>query len=158
MTGRRAAFKSAKIDVRTPKTLGRRSLGARQAMNAKPEFKTFQLKQLGPVMLVQPVEAEIVSRNLINDLSDDLLELVKSRQPKHLVLSLKRVTRYSSEAIGGLIRVVRRVKAYGGQMKLCMNEDFRDLFKVTHLDGTLFDIYDTESEAVAAFFEAGDLL
>lgn len=127
-------------------------------MNAKPEFKTFQLKQLGPVTLVQPVEAEIVSRNLINDLSDDLLALVNTQQPKHLVLSLKRVTRYSSEAIGGLIRVVRRVRAYGGQMKLCMNEDFRDLFRVTHLDGTLFDIYDTESEAVAAFFETGDLL
>ena len=127
-------------------------------MNAKPEFTTFQIKQLGPVTLVQPVEAEIVSRNLINDLSDDLLELVNTQKPKHLVLSLKRVTRYSSEAIGGLIRVVRRVKTYGGQMKLCMNEDFRDLFKVTHLDGTLFDIYDTESEAVAACFEAGDLL
>ena len=127
-------------------------------MNAKRESKTFQLKQLGPVTLVQPVEAEIVSRNLINDLSDDLLELVNTQKPKHLVLSLKRVTRYSSEAIGGLIRVVRRVKAYGGQMKLCMNEDFRDLFRVTHLDGTLFDIYDTESEAVAAFFEGGDLL
>ncbi len=125
-------------------------------MAAKSDYKTFKIKQLGPVTLVQPVEPEIVARNLINDLSDDLLELVKSQKPKHLVLSLKRVTRYSSEAIGGMIRVVRRVKDYGGQMKLCMNEDFRDLFKVTHLDGTLFDIYDTESEAVAAFFEEGE--
>ena len=127
-------------------------------MNAKPEFKNFKLKQLGPVTLVQPVESEIVSRNLINDLSDDLLELVRTQQPKYLVLSLKPVTRYSSEAIGGLIRVVRRVKDYGGQMKLCMNEDFRELFKVTHLDGTLFDIYDSESEAVAAFFDDVDLI
>lgn len=120
-----------------------------------PDFKTFDIKQVGPVVLIQPRELEIVGRNLINDLADDLVEYVQKEKPTAIVVSLKRVTRYSSEAIGGLIRMERRVRAQGGRVKLCMNHELRELFKVTRLDGTLFDIYDSESDAVASFFEKG---
>jgi len=120
-----------------------------------PDFKSFDIKRVGPVVLVQPREPEIVRRNLINDLSDDLVQFVQEEKPQAIVLSLKRVSRYSSEAIGGLIRMERRVRASGGRVKLCMNADLRELFKVTHLDGTLFEIYDSESDAVASFFEKG---
>lgn len=119
------------------------------------EYKSFDYKQLGPVVLVQPREPEIVRRNLINDLSDDLVQFVEQQKPTALVLSLKRVARYSSEAIGGLIRLERRVRALGGRVKLCMNAELRELFKVTRLDGTLFEIYESESDAVASFFEKG---
>jgi hypothetical protein len=40
-------------------------------------------------------------------------------------------------------------------MKLCMNAEARELFRVTRLDGTVFEIYDSESDAVATFFEHG---
>jgi anti-sigma B factor antagonist len=119
------------------------------------EFKTFDAKQMGPVTLIQPREQEIVGRNLINDLADDLVEYVKEAKPGNVVVSLKRVTRYSSEAIGGLIRLERRVRAQGGRVKLCMNNELRELFRVTRLDGTLFEIYESESDAVASFFEKG---
>lgn len=117
--------------------------------------KSFEVKMVGPVALVQPRETEIVKRNLINDLADDLIEYVAAEKPTQMVLTLKRVTRYSSEAIGGLIRVERRMRAQGGRIKLCMNQELRELFKVTRLDGTLFEIYESESEAVASFFEKG---
>jgi anti-sigma B factor antagonist len=119
------------------------------------QFKSFEVKIVGPVALIQPRETEIVKRNLINDLADDLIEYVQQAKPTKVVLTLKRVTRYSSEAIGGLIRVERRVRAEGGRVKLCMNQELRELFKVTRLDGTLFEIYESESEAVASFFEKG---
>ena len=119
------------------------------------KYKSFEVKMVGPVALIQPRETEIVKRNLINDLSDDLIEYVQQEKPKQVVITLKRVTRYSSEAIGGLIRLERRVRAEGGRVKLCMNQEVRQLFQVTRLDGTLFDIYESESEAVASFFEKG---
>jgi anti-sigma B factor antagonist len=119
------------------------------------DFKTFEVKQVGPVTLIQPRELEIVGRNLINDLADDLIEYVRKEKPTNIVVSLKRVTRYSSEAIGGLIRMERRVRSEGGRVKLCMNDELRDLFKVTRLDGTLFEIFSSESDAVASFFEKG---
>jgi anti-sigma B factor antagonist len=126
-----------------------------QSERAMTQFKSFDVKLVGPVALIQPRETELVKRNLINDLSDDLIEYVKQEKPTKVVLTLKRVTRYSSEAIGGLIRLERRVRAEGGRVKLCMNQELRQLFQVTRLDGTLFDIFESESEAVASFFEKG---
>jgi anti-sigma B factor antagonist len=119
------------------------------------DFKSFSVKQLGPVALIQPREQEIVGRNLINDLADELVEYAQKEKPTNVVVSLKQVSRYSSEAIGGLIRLERRVRAQGGRVKLCMNKELRELFRVTRLDGTLFEIFESESEAVASFFEKG---
>lgn len=144
--------------VAKPVDFSRSIPGLRGARPQKPimsDFKSFEVKQVGPVALIQPREQELVRRNLINDLADDLIEFVQKEKPKCIVVSLKRVTRYSSEAIGGLIRMERRVRALGGRVKLSMNSDLRELFKVTRLDGTLFDIFESESDAVASFFEKG---
>lgn len=118
-------------------------------------FNTFEVKEIGPVTLVKPKDKDIVGRDRINQLSDELLEFVAAAKPLKLIMTLKHVTRYSSEAIGGLIRLDKMVNRYGGAMKLCMNAEARELFRVTRLDGTVFKIYDSESEAVATFFEHG---
>ena len=118
-------------------------------------LKSFEVKEVGPVTLIKPVESDLVERELINILSDELLEYIEKEKPKKVVFTLKHVTRYSSEAIGGLIEMERRVSIYGGQMKLSMDADVHELFRVTQLEDNLFDIYDTESDAVAAFFEHG---
>lgn len=118
-------------------------------------YRTFNVKAVGPVTLIKPVASDIVERELINILSDELLEYVAEQKPKNVVFTLKHVTRYSSEAIGGLIRMESQISRYGGVMKLCMDSDVRQIFKVTRLDGAVFDIYETESEAVASFFEHG---
>jgi anti-sigma B factor antagonist len=115
--------------------------------------KTFHVKQLGPVTLIHPREREIVGRNVINDLADDLIEFAQKEKPTSVVVSLNEVSRYSSEAIGGLIRLERRIRAQGGRVKLCMNKELRELFRVTRLDGTLFEIFESESDAVASFFD-----
>ncbi len=115
--------------------------------------KTFEVQQLGPVALIHPCEQEIIGRNVINDLADDLVAYAQKEKPTNLVVSLNRVSRYSSEAIGGLIRLERRIRSQGGRVKLCMNAELRELFRVTRLDGTLFEIYESESDAVASFFD-----
>ena len=118
-------------------------------------YVTFEHKQVGPVTLIKPLKADLVSRERINVFSDELLEFVSNEKPPRIVFTLKHVDRYSSEAIGGLIRVDKEVRSYGGEMKLCMSHDVRELFRVTRLDGNVFDIYESESEAVASFFEHG---
>jgi anti-anti-sigma factor len=116
------------------------------------QHQVLHVKQVGPVSVVQPVTPEIVGRSFINVFSDELLEFVESEKPQKLVLTLTAVSNYSSEAIGGLIRVVRRLESQGGKMKICMKADLRELFKVTRLDGTLFEIHTTEDDAIEAFF------
>ena len=119
-----------------------------------PEPRSFRIRHTGPVTIVESVTAVIVGRSLINVFSDELLEFVIAEKPEKLLVTLSDVVQFSSEAIGGLTRVVRRVNDYGGQMKLCMNRDLRELFKVTRLDGTLFDIHKTEEGAIEAFFRS----
>ena len=117
--------------------------------------RPFEIKEVGPVLLIKPVESRLVDRDQINFLSDELLEYLAVEKPEQIVFSLKHMQRYSSEAIGGLIRIERQLSRTGGQMKLCANEEIREVFRVTGLDGNVFDIYDTESDAIAAFFEHG---
>ncbi len=118
-------------------------------------MKAFELKQIGPVLLIVPSEKELLHRDRINLISDELSQYVGQHKPKQVVYSLKQVAKYSSQAIGGLVFLVRQIRAYGGQMKLCMGKDIRTLFQVAGLDGTLFEIYDNESDCVASFFEHG---
>jgi anti-sigma B factor antagonist len=117
--------------------------------------RSFEVKQVGPVTLIKPTASDIVERELIDVLSEELLEYVGQEQPKNIVFTLKHVTRYSSAAIGGLIEMERRVRRYGGEVKLCMDSNVRHVFKVTGLDGNVFAIYETESDAIAAFFQHG---
>jgi len=88
-------------------------------------------------------------------LSVDIETSATENRPEKIVLTLKQVSKYSSEAIGGLVRINRQVRKYGGVMKICMTDELRELFRAAGLDGSVFDIYGTESDAVAAFFEHG---
>ena len=118
-------------------------------------YRSFEVQEVGPVLLIKPAESDIVERELINILSDELVSFLEERRPEKVVFTLKHAIRFSSEAIGGLIRMERQLAANGGKMKLCMDNEIRKLFQVTSLDGGVFEIYETESEAVAAFFEHG---
>ena len=118
-------------------------------------LRYIETKMVGPVVLVRPIEAEYLDRQQIVLLSDELETFVTENQPEKIVLTLKQVSKYSSEAIGGLVRINRQVRKYGGVMKLCMKDELRELFRAAGLDGSVFHIYGTESDAVAAFFEHG---
>ena len=119
------------------------------------DCRYIERKMVGPVLLVRPIASEYLDRQDIALLTDELATLISGNKPDQIVLTLKQVSKYSSEAIGGLVRVNNMVKKYGGVMKLCMSDELRELFKVAGLEGTVFDIYRTESNAIASFFQHG---
>jgi anti-anti-sigma factor len=119
------------------------------------DCRYIERKMVGPVLLVRPIATEYLDRQDIALMTDELATLISGNKPKQIVLTLKQVSKYSSEAIGGLVRVNHMVKKYGGVMKLCMSDELRELFKVAGLEGAVFDIYRTESNAIASFFEHG---
>lgn len=119
------------------------------------EYKKIEIKLVGPVTLIKPADREFVERECIDLLYDDLLRYADTEAPQQVVVTLKQVSRYSSEAIGGLIRLARRIRKYGGEIKLSMSDDIREVFKVTHLEDNVFEIYSTESDAIASYFEHG---
>jgi len=70
---------------------------------------------------------------------------------KQIVLNLSNVTYIDSSGLGTLVGVYSSARATGADIKLCgLGQRLRDLLQVTKLV-TVFEVYDTEPEAIAAF-------
>jgi anti-sigma B factor antagonist len=80
-----------------------------------------------------------------------VFEELTNAKEKKLLLNLKDVEYVDSSGLATLVEVLKRSKVYGGKLKICnLSGKVRGLFEITKLD-KLFDIYDTEEKAVAAY-------
>ena len=71
------------------------------------------------------------------------------RRPQPLVIDLRDVPYIDSSGIGMLVEIFRRVKGYGGSLRLCgLGERVISVFEVTKLD-KFFSIYPGQAEALA---------
>ena len=70
---------------------------------------------------------------------------------RKIVLNLAEVNYIDSTGLGTLVGVYSSARGAGADIKLCgLGQRLRDLLQVTKLV-TVFEVYDTEQEAVAAF-------
>ena len=117
-----------------------------------PNYQYIEVSQQNDVTVVQVLNPTVQDRLLINELGDELIDFVEREKPQKLLIGFERVAYCSSEMIGGLIRARRRVLNGGGSLKLCsLRPTVRRIFVITHVEGTVFDIYETAEEAIAAF-------
>lgn len=84
-----------------------------------------------------------------NALRDTLKNLLTST--KQLVLNLSGVSYIDSGGLGTLVGVYSSARASGADIKLTgLGQRLRDVLAITKL-ATVFEVYDTEQQAVAAF-------
>ena len=84
------------------------------------------------------------------DIRKSFTELTESQQKK-IVIDLKEVSYIDSSGLATLVEVLKRVKSYGGKLKLSnLADKVKGLFEITKLE-KIFEIYDATEEAVAAF-------
>ncbi len=77
-------------------------------------------------------------------------KLVQSKSEK-VVINLERVAYIDSSGLATLVEVLKNFKKIGGRLKLCnLPGKVKSLFEITKLE-KLFDIKDTEEEAVQTF-------
>jgi anti-sigma B factor antagonist len=70
---------------------------------------------------------------------------------KRIVLNLSGVTYIDSGGLGTLVGVYSSARAQGADIKLTgLGQRLRDVLSITKL-ATVFEVYDTEQEAIAAF-------
>lgn len=82
-------------------------------------------------------------------LRDTLKRLLGSS--RQLVLNLTNVTYIDSGGLGTLVGVYSTARAAGADIKLTgLGQRLRDVLQITKLV-TVFEVYDTEQQAVAAF-------
>jgi anti-sigma B factor antagonist len=73
-------------------------------------------------------------------------------QPGNVVVDFDLVRAFGSEAVGTLIRVVKRIRSAGGDLKLCsMGDRIREIFDICNLVPTVFEVYPSAGDAVRAF-------
>ena len=116
------------------------------------DFKRFDVVEEDDITILRLSDEELSELSLQEKLNHELLNLLESRNPKKLVVNFEPVRFCTTAVIETLIRVKKRVVANDGQLKLCaLSPHVREAFKILNLDGTVFQITETESEAIAAF-------
>jgi anti-anti-sigma factor len=96
-------------------------------------------------------DSEILTEDVIGDVSDQLQDLVEGLGPADVLLNFREVRLMSSAMLATLLRFGRRVTGAGGRLKLCgLAPDLLQAFKITRFD-RLFEIYGEESAALDSF-------
>jgi anti-anti-sigma factor len=95
--------------------------------------------------------AELMDDELIDALGHALAEHMEKQTQSRLVLDFSAVTFMASDMLGMLLGLLRKVNAAGGRLALCaFNPRFREMVRTIKLN-RVFNIYDTEHEAVQSF-------
>src|SRR5260370_1211612 len=93
-------------------------------------------------------------RIVLGEESNALREKVKSliaEGKKKIVLNMDNITFIDSAGLGTLVAAHHSVKTQGASMRLChLGSKFQEVLQITKLL-TVFDVYNTEAEAVASF-------
>ena len=117
-----------------------------------PEYKRFNVQQQEDVTVVQLAEANPTEQLVANEFRDELIQLVETEKPRKLLVNFGSAERYPTAAISGLLGVKTRLAAKG-QLKFCATP-YSDLYRACRflkLEGNVFDIYNSSSEAMASF-------
>ena len=93
-------------------------------------------------------------RIVLGEESNALREKIKSlvaEGKKKVVLNMDGVTFIDSAGLGTLVAAHHSAKAQGASLRLChLGTKFQEVLQITKLM-TIFDVYNTEAEAVASF-------
>ncbi len=117
-----------------------------------PEYESFHVRDEGAVIVIEFKHQELSGIAVHDRLSSDLNHLIEDRLPERLLISFAGVKIASSDAIGVFIQARKQLKPSGGVVKMCcMHENVRLSFQILKLEGSLFEILESEADGIAAF-------
>ena len=106
---------------------------------------------VGAVTVCRFVPDSLLDERVVDEVRQELVHLVDNEQTGKLLLNFSSVKLIHSIGLAALVTLNRKVKTCGGKLILCgMRPDVREVFAVSRLT-KLFDIEDTEADALAAF-------
>jgi anti-sigma B factor antagonist len=112
---------------------------------------SLQSRQVGGITVVT-CSGRIVDGPEAAVLQQHLNDLLPDR--RYIVLDLAEVKSIDSSGLGLLVRLLTRIQAAHGHLKLCgVPANIGEVLRVTRL-GTIFESHDTNAEAVAAFYQS----
>lgn len=95
---------------------------------------------------------ELLSPLAVAQFREEWFAWLDQATPDKVVVDFDLVRAFGSEAVGTLIRVVKRMRSSGGDLKLCsMGDRIREIFDICNLIPTVFEVYQSAGDAVQAF-------
>jgi anti-sigma B factor antagonist len=110
-----------------------------------------EIYEIHGITTVHLLDDRLVEGNEIEDLGKELYGLIESEGRTKLILNFASVKFISSAGLGKLVVLQKKMNARGGTLRFCcIRPEVHGVFTVTQLD-RLFDIRDSEADALAAF-------
>ncbi len=114
--------------------------------SVKPKIS---VQYVGDVTVATLTEPRILEQSDIDSLADSIMPLIEHDDEIHLVIDFGKVEFCSSAVLGLLIRISKKIYQKDGSFGLCsISPSILEIFRITRLD-TIFDIYATQSRAIA---------
>ena len=116
-------------------------------------YRRFRVEYAGKVAVLTLAAGDYLERSTTADLKRELLEFAAADKPARLVIDFEHVPHFSTEFISGLVSVKRRLcgQQPDATIVLCSLATVpREVFHIIDPRQSLFCIYDTQAEAVAA--------
>jgi anti-anti-sigma factor len=111
----------------------------------------FQVDAQGHVTILRIHGASLLAPDA-DELCQQLIEFVSTRQPHHVIVDFSEVTRCSTAVINTLLLVKKQLLSADGEVKLCnVSDGVRHVYRMLNLDGTVFEIHDSLLNALNAF-------
>ena len=113
----------------------------------------FSVKKSGDIAIVEILKEEITMYE-IDKVKKEFSEIIE-KDSKNLLVNFKKLEFISSLVIAALVYMLKKVKEKDGKLKFCeLKSKVKEIFEVTDLD-KVFEVYPTESAAIAKFSEEG---
>jgi len=111
----------------------------------------YSLRSVDGIKVMAFQQTHILDAATIDRMSAGLKEVVETAAESRFLFDFDRVAYLSSNALGMLISLQRRISQRKGRLKLAgIHEEVMEVFRITKLD-TVFDIYKDAASAVEAF-------
>jgi anti-sigma B factor antagonist len=117
------------------------------------ENRHIEVSKNGMVTVVRFRDHRILDTLVIERLAHELFRVAGADDCENLLLNFAGVGFLSSSALGKLLVLNKRMKAKGGQLKLCeVCPEIAEIFELTKLN-QVFDIKNDETNGLLAFYK-----
>lgn len=105
------------------------------------------------VVIISFAQPSVGALNGIGEIAAAINEYVDHNKPKKLIVDFEGVKFFSSQALGLLIEIWRKLEKYQGKMVISgINPQLYRVFKITNLN-KIFQFFDDSQSAVKSFDE-----
>ena len=123
-------------------------------MNETHNMEMLDIRTENDIFLVSFKHASIGGIGEVEKIAETLRDLIKDQDVCNMVVDFSTVSFFSSQMLGLLVDIWRRIKDKGGALLISgINPQLTRVFRITHLD-KIFDFHETMEAAISSLHKS----